>query len=136
MLTELEVLQLRFDQLEDRLEQAHSYPMLMGALQGHASAVIRSAPRAPAVHDYEIAVRMEEFLATRWPRRRYFVEVTSDPEQRGWIQLFQPHGVPHDMRAELATLTDIVKGLVKDAGGGGSEHSLSLSALAARLGDA
>lgn len=41
---------------------------------------------------FELAGRLEAAIKAKWPDRAYFIEVGNDDE--GWVQLFQPYGVP------------------------------------------
>lgn len=40
-----------------------------------------------------IAGPVEDAIKLRWPDRAYFVEVHNE---RGWVQIFQPYGVPRN----------------------------------------
>jgi len=42
----------------------------------------------------DVAFAIEKSLKAHWPDRAYFIEVGS--EREGWIQLFQPWGLPRD----------------------------------------
>lgn len=61
----------------------------------HLQAIMFDADPGYSEHDpVRIAAPVEEAIKRRWPDRAYFVEV-HDP-QVGWVQIFQPFGVPRN----------------------------------------
>lgn len=45
--------------------------------------------------DMKITEGVEAALLELWPGRAYFIEVSHDPDE-GWVQVFQPYGVPKE----------------------------------------
>lgn len=42
----------------------------------------------------DLAMAIEKTIKTYWPDRAYFIEVGDD--RHGWVQLFQPYGLPRE----------------------------------------
>lgn len=48
--------------------------------------------------DYEMAEGVERRVRTWWPDRAFFLEVGVDADREGWVQVFQPYGLPRTTR--------------------------------------
>jgi len=50
---------------------------------------------------------MERAIVATWPDRAYFIEVGNDDE--GWVQLFQPWGIPRSRLEERVASEDAAR---------------------------
>lgn len=48
--------------------------------------------------DYTLAIAVECKVREQWPRRAFFLEVGLDAEGEGWVQVYQPFGMPRSDR--------------------------------------
>jgi hypothetical protein len=72
----------RFVTLRDELRK-----LLWLVIQGETTNAAQSSEES-------LTIAVERHIKRVWPDRAYFVEVGNDAE--GWIQLFQPYGVPRN----------------------------------------
>ena len=73
------------------LRPSDNYPALRNELRRQLG---RAIGEAAGFTEMLLAAAVESQLQNAWPDRAYFIEVGNNRE--GWVQVFQPYGVPRN----------------------------------------
>lgn len=75
-------------------ERGEHWSDLLDMLRLAVNAALDEDDRAPCV--LSVVETVERAITARWPDRAYFVEVWPAGGEDGWIQVFQPYGLPRN----------------------------------------